>query len=127
MQRRTWSVLAAAAVSLSLAACGGDDAEVSFEPDDGVVDGSVTVIGRDIEFDRTSYAAAAGEVEITLANEGSIVHSLVIEDVDGLRLVTENKGDEDTGSIELEAGEYVIYCDIAGHRGAGMEATLTVE
>lgn len=117
----------AAFVSVALVACGGDDTEVSFDPDDGVADDTLTVIGRDIEFDRDEYLAAAGPIEITLANEGSILHSLVIEDVDGLRLVTQSKGDTDVGTVELDAGEYVIYCDIAGHRGAGMEATLTVE
>lgn len=121
------ALIPALVATLALAACGGDDSPVSFEPDDGVVDGFVTVIGSDIAFDRDDYVAAAGPVEITLANEGSIVHSLVIEDVDGLRLVVNSKGDEDTGTIDLDAGEYVVYCDIAGHRSAGMEATLTVE
>ncbi len=27
---------------------------------------------------------------------------------------------------QLPAGTYTIYCDITGHRAAGMEATLTV-
>lgn len=124
---RTNALIPALVAAVALAACGGDDTSVSFEPDDGVVDGSVTVIGSDIAFDRDDYVAAAGPVEITLANEGSIVHSLVVEDVDGMRLVTQSKGDEDTGTVDLEAGEYVIFCDIAGHRNAGMEATLTVE
>ena len=29
-------------------------------------------------------------------------------------------------AVELAAGTYTIYCDIAGHRQAGMEAKLVV-
>jgi uncharacterized cupredoxin-like copper-binding protein len=35
--------------------------------------------------------------------------------------------DDDEGEIDLAAGEYVFYCDVPGHRDAGMEGTLTVE
>ena len=37
-------------------------------------------------------------------------------------------GDEktDLGEIELKAGRYILYCDIAGHRSSGMEAKLLV-
>lgn len=127
VKQRIVTLGTAAFVSFALIGCGGGDTEVSFDPDDGVVDGSITVIGTDIDFDAGSYGATAGPVEITLANEGSLLHTLVVEDVDGMRLVTQSKGDSDSGTVDLESGEYVIYCDIAGHRGAGMEATLTVE
>ena len=37
-------------------------------------------------------------------------------------------GDEKTalGEIELKAGRYILYCDIAGHRTSGMEGKLLV-
>lgn len=109
------------------AACSDSGGDATFTADDGVVDGMVTVLGRDIEFDRSAYAATAGDIDVLLANEGNIIHSLVVEGVDGFRLVTQSNGDTDEGTVELDAGEYVIYCDIAGHRAAGMEATLEVE
>ena len=35
-------------------------------------------------------------------------------------------GKKTVGAIELAAGNYVIYCDLAGHRKGGMEAKLVV-
>lgn len=126
MPRFLRSVVVAGGVLIA-AGCGGDDESAALEPDDGVVDGEVTVLARDIEFDREEYGAEAGPVQFTYGNEGNILHSLVIEGVEGFRLVVTSNGVVETGTVELEAGEYVVFCDIAGHRDAGMVATLTVE
>jgi uncharacterized cupredoxin-like copper-binding protein len=50
----------------------------------------------------------------------------VIEGVDGFKLDVPTNGDVDEGSVDLQSGEYTIYCDVPGHRNAGMEATLEV-
>ncbi len=108
-------------------ACGGDDdAE---EPSTPPTDADVTVVAEDaLDFDEDGYTAPAGEITFAYDNGGSILHTLVVEGrEDDLRLEVRSAGDVDTGSIELEAGEYVLYCDVTGHRGGGMEATLTVE
>lgn len=122
--RRPLVLLSAAMLTAALlGSCGDDDATGG---DGGSGGGTVEVIARDIEFDADSYAATAGTVEIRLVNEGAIEHTLVIEEVDGFELDVPAAGDEDEGSVELDAGTYTLFCDVPGHRDAGMEATLEV-
>jgi len=67
----------------------------------------------------------AGDLTIELVNAGTMVHNLAFEggpvspDINGGETVMFHVGD-------LAPGTYVIYCDISGHREAGMEATLVV-
>jgi len=111
---------AAAAVVL-LGACGGDG-----DDDSGSASGDVTVVAEDtLSFDKGDYTAEAGEVSITYEAGGSMAHTLLIEGVDDFKLQVSSTGDSDTGTVDLEPGEYQIYCDIPGHES--MRATLTVE
>ena len=119
--------LTLAALTLPLVACGDDDSGDDAGSDTGPPPaGAVHVTASDgLEFDSNEYTAPAGDVTFVYSG-GSIQHSLVVEGhEDEMRLVI--SGDEDQGSLSLDAGEYVIYCDIAGHRAAGMEAALLVE
>jgi plastocyanin len=118
-------LLAAAAVALPLSACGGDDDGGGSD----VPEGAVEVVGTDaLAFEPDTISAPAGEVSLALVNDGSIPHTLVVEGFeDDLKLSIAGSDDVDSGSLTLEAGEYTYYCDVAGHRGAGMEGTLTVE
>jgi hypothetical protein len=72
----------------------------------------------------------AGQVNFVVTNEGSELHSVVVE---GNGLVFELPAPLDSGessilSAELPPGEYVVYCPIGDgeHRDKGMEATLLV-
>lgn len=84
------------------------------------------MLAEDISFPSDTYQAAAGTIQVTYENVGSIVHTLVIEDVDDFKLTVNSNGDVDEGSVDLEPGTYDMYCDVPGHRQAGMEATLEV-
>lgn len=67
----------------------------------------------------------AGDVQIELINTGAALHNLVMED--GPSSVDLNSGETTTLDIgQLDPGVYTIFCDIAGHRDAGMEAQLVV-
>jgi uncharacterized cupredoxin-like copper-binding protein len=144
--RRRGALAAAALASLLVAAC-GDDAAGDDATDDGAALGAesgdapapadpgggsnLTVEARDIEFDSDAYLTAAGPVDIEYRQQGALPHSLVIEDadggaVDGFRLEV-GDADADRGTADLPPGEYVLYCDLPGHRDAGMEAELRVD
>jgi uncharacterized cupredoxin-like copper-binding protein len=120
--RRTVTFLAL--LALPLAACGGDDeggTGASVTPGDGP---TVTVHAKDnLQFDKEKYTTEAGEVTFVYVNDGATAHTLLIKEVDGFELKV---GDEDSGSVALEPGDYVLYCDLAGHEAAGMVADLEV-
>jgi len=127
-------VAVVAAGMLLLGACGGDDDDSGGGSSSETVTatgGKVTVEARDIKFNVKTINAAPGDLEITLVEKGSLEHTLVVEDADGNevggRLAVSGSGDSDTGTYPLEAGEYVFFCDIPGHRGQGMEGTIVVK
>jgi plastocyanin len=130
MKRRTLALcLALAAFILALAACGGgDDGEPS---GDGGGDGAALELvggpGSELKFDKTSLEAPAGEVTITMVNEGNLPHNVAIKDngVDEKGEIVQN-GETSTVTATLEPGEYTFYCSVPGHEAGGMTGTLTV-
>ena len=70
--------------------------------------------------------APAGEVTIAYTNEDSLYHNLAIDELGGVIL----EGDPEVTAVDtftLEPGTYTYWCDVPGHREAGMEGTLIVE
>lgn len=68
---------------------------------------------------------AAGPTTFDVMNHGSVAHNLTVEE--GSATPDLAAGEEATLDVgELSPGTYTIFCSIAGHREAGMEATLTV-
>lgn len=112
------------ALVLALGACGDDDGGGDSAADCSPATAELTVGALDeLRFDAEAYEVDAGCIEVTYVNEGSLAHTLRVKDVDGFKLAV---GDEDDGALELEAGEYTLYCDIPGHEAGGMVADLTV-
>ncbi len=117
----------AALVAVPLAACGDDDDPAVNGGGGGEPTGdAIEVTGTAaLRFEPSDATAPAGTINFVLINEGGVPHTLVVEGhEDEMKLTV---GSTDEGSIDLEAGEYVFYCDVPGHRGNGMEGTLTVE
>ena len=131
MKRRTFALcLTFAALILALAACGGGDdgdAEPSGNGGTGLELTLVAGPGSELKFDQTSLEAAAGEVTITMTNEGDLPHDVAIKGsgVDEKGEIVQNGGTS-TVTATLEPGEYTFYCSVPGHEEGGMEGTLTV-
>ena len=120
------SIGAVVATALLAGACGGGSGSsgVAVEPEDGVL----RIVADDThDFDADSYQVAAGDIRVEYVHSGFQNHTLVIEGIeDQMRLEVENGG-RDSGTVTLQPGRYIIYCDVAGHRDGGMEARLLVE
>ncbi len=121
-------LVAAAAIAVAGCSSGSTEADGSASPSSPSAGPreDVSVVAHDIKLSAADYEATAGAVRITYRNEGSIEHTLEIDGVDGFALDVAGKGDVDRATVELAPGTYTIYCDVPGHREAGMHATLTV-
>ena len=124
---------AAAATSTEGAATEGTDTAATADgaAGEGVILGADDIYyvhdGVQSNEEELTLTASAGEVEMTLDNEGVLPHNIVVEEADDTLVVEAEAGASETGSIQLESGDYTLYCNIEGHREAGMEASLTVE
>ncbi len=97
------------------AAAGGDGAA-----------GAVEVVSYDIYFEPTELAIPADtDVTVTLPNQGVTLHNFAIDEL-GIDVDIAPGATEET-VINAPAGEYEYYCNVPGHKAAGMLGTLTVE
>ena len=133
--------------ALGLAACGGssnDNSTTSAAPapapapattgGGGTAGGASTVdistpSGTDLAFDQKDVSAKAGQVTIDFKNNQSIPHDVKVQDstgkeIGGTDLITNGSGN---ATVDLQPGTYTFFCDVPGHKEAGMEGTLTVK
>lgn len=78
-----------------------------------------------LKFQSDTFETKAGINEINYIDEGG-THNLLFAEPEfaGFEL---RVPPTDKGKIDLKPGSYTIFCNIPGHRAAGMEATLTVK
>ena len=126
MNRFTKSSLSAVAVAIALSACSSSTATPETLP--ATVDLEVRAVSG-LKFDKSAYDATAGDIEIGYVNDDTIRHTLVVIEGDTkvgtLELAVNQRGDTDTGTINLPAGNYVLLCTVPGHQS--MKADLTVK
>jgi uncharacterized cupredoxin-like copper-binding protein len=123
-------------LALLTASCGGDD------------EGTVDVTLADFTVTADPNSAPAGEVTFDVTNDAEQTHEFVVfqtdlaedqlptnedgdvdEEGEGVTLVDEIEdiGGGDSGSltVNLDAGSYVLICNLPGHYGQGMHASFT--
>ena len=123
--RRTLAL--ALLTSLAAAACGGGGGSSSTPTAPANPD--LTVHAQEIKFDKKAYTVHGGDVKVAYPNDGTQTHTLVVQDPQGNKVGEKLRvapGKSTGGVYPLTPGVYTLYCDITGHREAGMEASLTV-
>lgn len=81
-----------------------------------------------LAFDKKTLTSKPGKVTIDFDNPAQISHDVVIAQgskvIAQTDLITQSKT---SVSADLAPGTYDFYCDVPGHRPAGMQGTLTVK
>ncbi|MDF3041594.1 MAG: hypothetical protein K0Q71_4300, partial [Thermomicrobiales bacterium] len=86
----------------------------------------VEVVSHDIFFEPDEITIPAdSDVTFTLPNEGAAPHNFSIDEL-GID-VDQAPGATEQIVVNAPAGTYEFYCNVPGHREAGMVGTLTVE
>jgi len=131
------------AMVVALGACGSDSND-SADATSNDISGSVSE--WKVETDATS--AKAGEVVFTITNDGTIGHEFLVvktdiapgeipldgdhfaEPTEGIEVIDEigeyAKGTTETLTLNLDAGNYQLVCNLPDHYSAGMYLGFTV-
>jgi uncharacterized cupredoxin-like copper-binding protein len=137
------SVVVSAAMVAALGACGSDSNDSV-----AVTSNDITGSLKEWTIKTDTSTAKAGEVVFTMTNDGTIEHEFVVvktdiaagkipldgdhftETSEGLEVIDEiegfAKGATETLTVNLEAGNYQLVCNIPDHYSAGMYTAFTV-
>ncbi len=145
----TKTVLALAAATLALAACGSTSsssgksggaaasstgagaATTPASTPGGGASGAITEAADpsgSLSFTQATLHAKAGAVTIKFANPAPIGHNFTLADSSGkvLGATPTFSGASKALNVTLKPGTYTFYCSVPGHRMGGMQGTLTV-
>lgn len=123
------AALVSTVVALALSACGGGPEQGKIA---GRAGGEPAADARLIEVESSNFAFDPDQLRADAGEELALALSSIDSPhdfaIDGLGRVADVAGDETkTERLRVDdAGEYVFYCTIPGHRSAGMEGTLIV-
>jgi plastocyanin len=112
---------------LAIVACGDSGGGgSSYKEPKGPAQTTLAIEGGNFFFDPKEPEVPAGIDAIKLESTQGL-HTLVFDNgkVPGFRLEA-SSGKTDELKADLKPGKYPFFCDIPGHREAGMEGTLTV-
>lgn len=117
------AVAAGGVAALVLGGCGSSGGGAYVQPKGKPVK-TVTVVADHFKFAPETIASPAGILEVKLKSV-DIPHSFVIEGIPGF-MVEASAGETSSGKVSLKSGKYTFYCNVPGHRAAGMQGTIAV-
>lgn len=118
-------VPAASSPQAEVAATAAPAPETVSSPVASESDAAITMI--DIAFDPIELTIPANtDVVVTLTNKGAAIHNFSIDDL-GIDSGDVQAGATVTVTINAQPGDYQYYCNIPGHKEAGMVGTLHVK
>ena len=139
--------LAAVALTVGVAACGGSSSSSTSSPSapastsssssssggSGSSGGGSTVTesadpSGQLKFTKSDLTAKAGKATIQFTNSSQLPHNMTIVDSSGKQVgaTPTFAGGTKSFTADLKPGKYTFYCSVPGHRQAGMQGTLTV-
>lgn len=82
-----------------------------------------------LKYNTTSLTAKAGKISIAFTNMAPLPHNVTVASSSGavVGATPTFQGSSRMLLLNLKSGTYKFYCTVPGHRGAGMEGTLTVQ
>jgi plastocyanin len=117
------------AVVACLAGCGGNDDDESVRSVTVNPNSTLRVTGSEYSFDPGRVVVrGAGPLTIRLRNAGSLAHDLHLrrgdEDIGGTRII--EGGETISARVNLEHGNYEMFCTVGDHAELGMTGELEV-
>jgi len=93
----------------------------------GDASGNVPLTAIDLAFEPKDFTIPANtDVTVNLTNKGAAIHNFFQPD-SGADTGQVNPGTSATAVVNLPPGTYQYWCDIPGHKDAGMLGTITVQ
>jgi plastocyanin len=127
MKTRTILTAAVVLALLALVGCGGDD-----DGDSTAADGpsirTVEIALRDFSLDPARISLEeAGVYTLHVVNQGQTTHALEVEGVGVEEEISDlAPGDSADLKIDVDKGDYDMYCPVDGHKAKGMEGRIVV-
>lgn len=89
---------------------------------------TVELVAKEFTFEPSTVQVEPGSrVRIKLVNKGNLSHNLQIKG-NGGKTETLQTGNSDTMVVKApESGELAFFCNVTGHKQAGMKGEITVQ
>ena len=88
---------------------------------------AIAVTSESFKFTPSEIRVAAGETVNVALTSSDIAHDFTIDELDFHVAATSSQAGQGGLRVPATPGRYTAYCSVAGHRAAGMTATVIVD